>query len=162
MKKHGSTILLYLVLIIGLSLMLYPTFSDWWNSFTQSRAIATYAEEVSMLDSDAYDEIWNTAWDYNQELLSRPNAFLLSEETEEVYDALLNLSGTGIMGYIEIPSIKVTLPVYHGRSGPAGGHRSSGMDEPSCGRHQFPLRCFRAPGTSQRPPVYRPGQDGDR
>ena len=114
MKKHGSTILLYLVLIIGLSLMLYPSFSDWWNSFTQSRAIATYAEEVSMLDSEAYDEIWNTAWDYNQALLDRPNAFLLSEETKEVYGSLLNLSGTGIMGYIEIPSIKVTLPVYHG------------------------------------------------
>ena len=114
MKKHFSTILLYLILFIGLSLLLYPSFADWWNSFTQSRAIASYAEEVANLDDDRYDEIWDAAWEYNQSLLSRPNSFLLSEEAEAEYHQLLNLSGTGVMGYIEIPSIKVALPVYHG------------------------------------------------
>ena len=80
MKKHGSTILLFLVFFIGLSLMLYPSFADWWNSFHQSRAVASYVEQVANMDDDKYDEIWSAAWDYNQSLLGRPNDFLLSEE----------------------------------------------------------------------------------
>ena len=114
MKKRGSAGILYLILIIGVSLLLYPTFADWWNSFTQSRAIASYAEEVAMLDEDKYDEIWSAAWDYNRSLLARPNSFVLSKEMSETYNRLLNVSGTGVMGYIEIPTLKVALPVYHG------------------------------------------------
>ena len=114
MKKHISTILLVLVLIIGLSLLLYPSFSDWWNSFHQSRAIATYSEVVADMDDDKYLEIWNAAWDYNQSLLDRPNDFLLSEEQKENYEALLDVGDNGIMGYVEIPKIDVTLPIYHG------------------------------------------------
>ena len=62
MKKHASTFLLYFILLIGLSLLLYPSFSDWWNSFHSTQAIATYTEDVSKLDNDRYDEIWRTAW----------------------------------------------------------------------------------------------------
>ena len=114
MKKHISTILLYLILFIGLSLLLYPSFADWWNSFTQSRAIASYTENVANLDDSKYDEIWDAAWEYNRSLRSRKNAYLLSDDEKAEYEQLLNLSGTGVMGYIEIPSIDVTLPVYHG------------------------------------------------
>lgn len=114
MKKHLSTILLILVLVIGLSLLLYPTFADWWNSFHQSRAIATYSEQVAHMDDDQYEEFWNAAWDYNQSLLNRTNSFILNDEQKAEYDALLDVGGTGVMGYIEIPSINVTLPIYHG------------------------------------------------
>ena len=114
MKKHGSTILLFLVFFIGLSLMLYPTFADWWNSFHQSRAVASYVEQVANMDDDKYDEIWSAAWDYNRSLLDRPNDFLLSEAQQENYRSLLNIGGNGIMGYIEIPKLGVTMPVYHG------------------------------------------------
>ena len=114
MKKHGTTILLFFILIIGLSLLLYPTFADWWNSFHQSRAIASYSEVVANMDDDQYQEIWDAAWDYNRSLLERPNSFLLSEEQAADYQQLLNVSGNGVMGYIEIPAIDVTLPVYHG------------------------------------------------
>lgn len=114
MKKHLSTILLIFILLIGLSLLLYPSFSDWWNSMHQSRAIASYSEQVANMDDDKYTEIWNTAWDYNQSLLDRPNDFILSEEQEEAYDQLLNIGGNGVMGYIEIESIGVSLPIYHG------------------------------------------------
>lgn len=116
MKKHLSTIFLFLILLIGLSLMLYPSFADWWNSFHQSRAIASYAEQVAVLDEDKYQEIWNAAWDYNESLLTRPNDFLLSDDQKQTYSELLNLGGNDVMGYIEIPSIKVALPVYHGTS----------------------------------------------
>ena len=114
MKQNASTFFLILILLIGLSLLLYPSFSDWWNSSRSSQAIATYSEEVANLDKEKYDALWNDAWRYNQALLDRPNTFLLEDAMKAEYDRLLNLSGTGIMGYIEIPSLKVALPLYHG------------------------------------------------
>jgi len=114
MKKHGCTILLIFIFVIGLSLLLYPSFADWWNSFTQTRAITTYSEVVAKMDDAEYDKIWSAAWDYNQSLLDRPNDYLLSEEQQQTYESLLNIGGDGIMGYIEIPKINVLLPVYHG------------------------------------------------
>lgn len=114
MKNHRSTILLILILLIGLSLMLYPSFADWWNSFHSSRAIASYVEQVANIDDAQYEELWDAAWDYNQSLLHRPNDFLLSDEQQEIYKSLLDFGGNGIMGYIEIPMIDVMLPIYHG------------------------------------------------
>ncbi|MGN8889766.1 class C sortase [Dysosmobacter sp. HCP28S3_G4] len=117
MKKKSSnftTILLVLILLAGLSLLLYPSVSDYWNSLHQSRAIATYAEEVANLDEDQYAEIWDAAAEYNASLLERTNSYLLSDVQKETYQQLLNVSGTGVMGYIEIPVIQCSLPLYHG------------------------------------------------
>lgn len=114
MKKHLSTILLFLVFFIGLSLLLYPTFADWWNSLHQSRAVASYVEQVSNMDDEKYDELWSAAWDYNRSLIDRPNDYLLSEEQKTHYENLLNITGSGIMGYIEIPRIDIVYPIYHG------------------------------------------------
>ena len=115
-KKTGSpiTILLILILLAGVSLLLYPTVSDYWNSFHQSRAIASYAEQVANIDDAQYEELWDAARDYNQSLLHRPNDFILSDEQQEIYKSLLDIGGNGIMGYIEIPMIDVMLPIYHG------------------------------------------------
>ena len=115
-KKNGNftTLLLVLILLTGLSLLLYPTVSDYWNSFHQTRAIATYAENVAIMDQDQYDEIWAAAKAYNASLAERDNAFLLSDEQKEEYTRLLDVSGRGILGYIEIPEIDVSLPIYHG------------------------------------------------
>ena len=115
-KKKGNftTLLLILVLLAGLSLLLYPPVSDYWNSFHQTRAIATYAENVAIMDQEQYDEIWAAAKAYNASLAERDNAFLLSDEQKEEYTRLLDVSGLGIMGYIEIPEIDVSLPIYHG------------------------------------------------
>ncbi len=114
MRKHLSTFFLILILLIGLSLLLYPSVSDYWNSFHQSRAIASYAEQVANLDNDTYDQLWEDARAYNRSLLLRDNTFLLSEEQKAEYERLLDVSSLGIMGYIEIPSIDVSLPIYHG------------------------------------------------
>ena len=114
MKKHLPTIILFFILFIGLSLLLYPSISDFWNSQHQSRAIAVYSEQVAQIDEDRYDELWSAALEYNQSLLERPNSFVLSEEQKEKYEALLDVGGNGVMGYIEIPSIDVSLPIYHG------------------------------------------------
>ena len=115
-KKNGNftTLLLVLILLPGLSLLLYPTVSDYWNSFHQTRAIATYAENVAIMDQDQYDEIWAAAKAYNASLAERDNAFLLSDEQKEEYTRLLDVSGLGIMGYVEIPEINCSLPIYHG------------------------------------------------
>lgn len=116
MKKNLSTILLVLILIIGLSLLLYPSFADYWNSMTQSGMIATYTQQIASLDNDQYAEIWEAARSYNRSLVGRPNNYLLSEEQQAQYAQLLDVSGHGIMGYIDIPSIQITLPIYHGTS----------------------------------------------
>ncbi len=114
MKKHLSTIILTLILIAGLSLLLYPTVSDYWNSLHQSRAIASYDEAVASLEEEDYEEYWNKAVVYNAELWKRANRYYPSDEEREEYNSMLNISGNGIMGYIQIPSIDVSLPIYHG------------------------------------------------
>ena len=118
MRKHLSTIVLLFILLIGLSLLLYPTVSDYWNSFHQTKAITTYAENVAALDNASYDAIWDAARQYNRNLCSRSNSFLLSEEQKAEYESLLDISGQGVMGYIEIPEIDVSLPIYHGTEDP--------------------------------------------
>ena len=109
-----STIILIFMLLLGLSLLLYPSFSDYWNSFFQSRAIADYADVVSGIDHERYDEMISEAKAYNEKLRERGNRWIFSEEEEEEYKQILDVSGTGVMGYIEIPNIDVTLPIYHG------------------------------------------------
>lgn len=113
-KKNLSSIILVLIFIIGLSLLLYPSFSDYWNSFHQSRAIASYAQTVTTIDDDQYEKMWAQAQEYNTTLAKKQNRWVLSEEEYEEYEGLLNIGGTGIIGYIEIPTIKVSLPIYHG------------------------------------------------
>ena len=114
MRKNLSTIILILVFLTGLSLLLYPSVSDYWNSFHQSRAITTYAESVAELDNERYGRMWADAQAYNQGILRRSNPYGLSLEEETQYEQLLDVGGNGIMGYIEIPSIKCSLPIYHG------------------------------------------------
>lgn len=115
MKKGKlSTILLILVFLVGLFLLLYPTFSDYWNSFHQTRAIATYVEQVANMDDNQYETLWDDARAYNKTLAQNPNRYLMTDEERAEYDSLLNVSGNGILGYIEIPLIGCSLPIYHG------------------------------------------------
>lgn len=115
-KKKGNFInfLLVLIFFAGLSLLLYPSVSDYWNSFHQTRAITTYAENVATLDQEQYDKIWAAAQAYNASLTERENSYLLTDTQKQEYRHLLDVSGLGIMGYIEIPSIDCSLPIYHG------------------------------------------------
>lgn len=113
MKKHISTLLLILVLLIGLSLVLYPTVSNWWNQSRSSKVISDYSELVAELEEDEYEQLWADAIAYNQSRAGSANPYLLTPEQEQTYRKVLNLDGTGVMGYIEIPSLDVSLPVYH-------------------------------------------------
>lgn len=115
-KKQGllSTIILVLVLLVGLSVMLYPTVSDWWNSKVQSRAIASYSEAIADIDDNAYEELLATAKAYNDRISKVSAPFTDYEFLSADYNRALDISGTGIMGYISIPVINVELPIYHG------------------------------------------------
>lgn len=113
-KKNRMTICLVLVFLAGLSLLLYPSIANYWNSFHATRAIASYAETVASMSEDEYECAWTDARAYNEALTSQPATFRLSEKQQKRYESMLNISGTGVMGYIEIPSIHVNLPIYHG------------------------------------------------
>ena len=102
-------------MLVGLSLLLYPTVSDYWNSLHQSRAIAGYTERVAQMDTVDYEVMWSAAEEYNRRLLEDTgNRYRMSDEEQQAYDSLLDVTETGIMGYVEIPKLKTSLPIYHG------------------------------------------------
>ena len=118
MKRHLTNFILVLVFLAGLSLLLYPTVSDWWNSRHQARAMVSYSEEVSKVDPAIYTAARESANAYNQTLIGHEHRFEMTDEEREIYDRELNLTGNGIMGIIEIPSLKIEFPIYHGTSEP--------------------------------------------
>lgn len=114
MRSKVSTIILIVILLIGLSLLLYPTVADWWNSFHASRAIASYSDAVSAMESEDAEKLLAEARAYNEALaIQSGNRFEPDEEQHEKYMHTLDVTGTGIMGYIQIPAANVSLPIYH-------------------------------------------------
>lgn len=111
---RGITMLLVTAMIVGIWLLLYPTVSDYWNSLHQSRAVMSYAEHVSDMNSDEYDKLLSEARDYNERFVDDGLSWHMSDEDREAYQKVLNIDGTGVMGYIRIPKINVMLPIYHG------------------------------------------------
>lgn len=112
-KSISTNILLVLVFVAGLSLLLYPSVSNFVNTRNQTRVIADYRTELNTVDQETHAKMLAAARDYNATLLTRQNAFTLTPEQQRQYEALLDVSGSGVMGYVEIPCIDVTLPVYH-------------------------------------------------
>lgn len=112
-KGHLLTVLMVLILLAGIGLIAYPSFSDWWNSMHQSQAIASYVDEVSRQDAERIEQMWEEARAYNKDLADVGNHFKVTDEEMERYNQVLDITGTGIMGYIDIPKIDVSLPIYH-------------------------------------------------
>lgn len=137
-KISISTIILVVILLAGIGILLYPSVSDWWNSMHASKAIAGYVTAVEDLSGREREEMLKAATAYNQRL-SNGVDFVLEEDEYEEYESLLNIGGTGIMGYVQISAIGVNLPIYHsveesvlqiavghipGSSLPVGGERT--------------------------------------
>ena len=115
MKKiNWGNLLVAFILISGISMLLYPTIGDYWNSFRSSKVISGYADNVASMTEDYYQRMLQEAQSYNQMLLNLENEYVLNEEQKALYNQTLDISGSGIMGYVEIPSIGCTLPIYHG------------------------------------------------
>ncbi len=114
MKRKIPTVLLAFIMLLGLSLLLYPTASNYWNSFRQTTAIMNYADHVDTMDPEECEKLLTEARLYNENLFKEGQSGSLTDEDAEVYNNLLNWNGNGMMGYIEIPSINCRLPIYHG------------------------------------------------
>ncbi len=140
-EKKGpsvSTIILVVILVVGMGILLYPSVSDWWNSMHATQAIAGYVDAVENMSAEEKEAILNAAKAYNESLPNGVN-FTVSDEEYARYEELLNIGGSGVMGYLQIPVISVNLPVYHsvdesvlqiamghvpGSSLPVGGERT--------------------------------------
>lgn len=116
MKNRVFYIVLVLVFLAGLSLLLYPTVSNAYNSWLQSRAVAEYTAQTDRMDQQIYEREMEKAQTFNTELLNRENPFTLPEEMLARYNETLAVTDGGIMGYIKIPAVDVTLPIAHGTS----------------------------------------------
>lgn len=108
-----STIILIVGSFIGLSLVLYPSFSDYWNQHHATHIIDSYNTEIQNMDESIYQSIWEDAVEYNRALLDRPDSFTMTDDEEKEYESLLHVGDTNIMGYIDIPKMNLTLPIYH-------------------------------------------------
>ena len=113
MRKHMSTIIAILVFITGLSLLLYPTVSNYWNSKHQSRVVANYSDTLAKMDKKEKQYAIDQAVQYNESLVLNGNRFSPSDSELSLYKSLLNADGTGMMGYITIPEIRCKLAIYH-------------------------------------------------
>lgn len=112
--KKLSTVLLIATFVAGLSLLLYPTVSNYWNTLHASRAVATYVDAVQNLGEDKRREMLQKAIDYNKSLTSDNQRLTISSARRQEYESILDVDGNGMIGYIEIPNVNITLPVYHG------------------------------------------------
>lgn len=112
-KKDKTTILIVLVLLVGIGLIAYPSFSNYWNMLHQSRAIVDYQEAVDNNSDEKNQEMLAEAEAYNEKLAQQSLNLNLSDEEKEEYDRILDVTGTGIMGYISIESLDIDLPIYH-------------------------------------------------
>lgn len=117
-KKSGSasTIILVAIFFVGLSLLLYPTVSDFWNEKRQSQAIINYDDLIVDLTPEDYTELFLKADIYNQKIRNMSFPFLNHKNIADEYNSTLDVNGDGMMGYITIEKIKVQLPIYHGTS----------------------------------------------
>lgn len=113
-KKNLTTILLLVLFLVGLSLLLYPSFADWFNNLEARRVMSGYSESVAQLDQNQYEEYWRRAEEYNHSLKNNTDRFNMSDEQKNEYNEVLKIPTTDVMAMIKIPSIDLTLPIYHG------------------------------------------------
>lgn len=120
MKKNKSFVVLAvavcLIFVAGLALLLYPTVSNFWNEKRNEKLIDDYISNVAAAKGEDYSAEFKAAEEYNRTLEGKgvPDAFsFISEEEDETYMSLLSQSSNGVMGYIKIPKISVSLPIYH-------------------------------------------------
>ena len=115
MRKHKTVIFLTLGFLVGICILLYPAFSDYWNSKTQSRAITDYESVLDNLDENDYNAIFERAHAYNKALYET-NYPLMDYKNVPGYDGTLRITDDDMIGYLKIDRIGVELPIYHGTS----------------------------------------------
>ena len=115
MAKKGN-FYLFLMLVIGVLFLIYPSAANYWNNIHQYHAIMEYAERVARMNTDEYRSYIEAAHEYNSKL-SKTGIVWEHEKTDLTeYENILNFTESGNMGYIDIPKINIKLPIYHGIS----------------------------------------------
>ena len=112
MKGKGLTTIIIIIFIAGLSLLLYPFVSNYWNSLHQSQAIVDYDRDVVSMDRETHERLWAEAEEWNRTVAH--TGYTLEEAGLEEYYTLLDPNDRDILGYLDIPSLGITLPVAHG------------------------------------------------
>lgn len=115
-KRIIATILIILLFLAGLGIVLYPYVSEYVNAKHASRVVVNYDDTVKEITPEDFSQYFEVAEEYNERLRQNPNPFSEDCRTEG-YETALNVDGSGMMGYLEIPKISVKLPFYHGTSG---------------------------------------------
>ncbi len=113
LKRILPNLIFGLIFLVGIVIFLYPSVSNYINSRNQSRAISNYEEIIHNIPQEDYTKMWQEAYDYNEELAKKPLNFTLEGDELDRYNSIMDVTGTGIMGYIEIENIGVNLPIYH-------------------------------------------------
>src|SRR3712207_2772860 len=114
LKKYLPNIIVGLILIVGIGLLAYPTISDYINELHSTRAIGSYVEKTKDLSKEEKAKLLKEAREYNESLVEKTNRYYLNEEEQKRYNQILDTTDTGIMAYMEIPKLKVHMPIYHG------------------------------------------------
>ena len=115
MNRRLTAILLTLGFLVGICILLYPAFSEYWNSKSQSRAITDYESVLENLKPEDYTTIFDQAYAYNQALYETTFPLLNYDQVPGYYDTL-RLAESSMIGYVKIDRIGVELPIYHGTS----------------------------------------------
>ena len=145
MKKFLDTLLIIMIILTGLSLFLYPTVSNYLSEQNGSQAIDGYTENVSVLDEGASAEELAKAERYNAALYRSSIDAEPTAVSQSDYDYMLNISGDGMIGYLDIPRISVRLPIYHGTDGKKRWKATSAI-----------CRRVRSPSAAKAPTVFSP------
>ena len=167
MRRKIFTILFALLFLVGFGILAYPTISNQWNTYRQSKLISNYKDITENTDTEDFDREWERAKGYNDSItVSQPmSADVFSEGGQEDKDSeywnVLNIAGDGMMGYLSIPKINVELAIYHGTSDDVL-QTGIGHIEGTKLRREQPHGAGGPPGTAERPAVHRFGSAGGR
>ena len=113
MRKHKTVLFLTLGFLVGICILLYPAFSDYWNSKTQSRAITNYETVLDNLKREDYSAIFEDAYAYNKALYETKYPLMDYKDVPGYYDTL-SMTDNDMIGYLKIERIGIELPIFHG------------------------------------------------
>ena len=113
-RKNLVTVLMASGMILGIFLLVYPSVANYWNSFNQSHAIASYTENVTHMSREEYKSILNDAREYNKRLADTGMRWVMTDTERAEYNSKLKIEGTDVMGFVSIPKFHIRCPIYHG------------------------------------------------
>lgn len=161
MRRKLSGILFGLLFLVGFGILAYPTVSNQWNTYRQSRLISNYEQAVSDMQPEDYTKEWEAAREFDSTLVQN-NIYgdVFGSDDVELKDTdywkVLNVAGDGVMGYLSIPKINIKLAIYHGTAGGCftDGDRSYEWHIPSHRRREYPQCTCRSQRSSGSQIIY--------